>query len=85
MRKSLGRLCVSAILSSFVFLLWLLDPDADDILLVFIIWLVPMFLGFFLLFSVNDLVMYKLKLYDKIDATRINESMNRSVDKETLN
>lgn len=68
-----------------MFLLWLLDPDADDILLVFIIWLVPMFLGFFLLFSVNDLVMYKLKLYDKIDATRINESMNRSVDKETLN
>jgi hypothetical protein len=71
-RKSLGRLCVSGILSGFVFVLWLLDPDVDDILLNFIIWLIPMFLGFFLLFSVNDLVMYKLKLYDKIDVTRIN-------------
>ena len=72
-------------MSGFVFVLWLLDPDADDILLNVIIWIVPMFLGFFLLFSVNDLVMYKLKLYDKADATRINESMNSSLHKETIN
>jgi len=68
--KMIGRLCVVTLMTGIVFALWFADPDPDDYTLNVIIWLVPMSLGFFIAFSVSDLVMKKLKLYGKTDATR---------------